>query len=224
MSDRSATASAGASPPTAPRAGLGLLAIFGSTLFQLSGIFMLSPLLLLLLKKADVSTTIAGLFAATSWLGVFLITPFAAQLTKRMGRRNALWLASGLPLVTAVGFLATDNLAVWFALELLASVAGGLRWVLAEAFIAEFAPRQHMGRYIGMYATMIGLTFVIGPSALAWVGADSPVAAGIAQTYELVHKGYDDWLQAKLGALRGDAAPSAPGDAAPAAPGQAPAP
>jgi MFS family permease len=165
--------------PTVPRASLGLLAIFGSTLFQLSGIFMLSPLLLLLLKKADVSTTVAGLFAATSWLGVFLITPFAAQLTRRMGRRNALWLASGLPLVTAVGFLVSDNLAVWFALELLASVAGGLRWVLAEAFIAEFAPRQHMGRYIGMYATMIGLTFVIGPSALAWVGTEGPVALWI---------------------------------------------
>ena len=165
--------------PAVPHARIGLLAIFGSTLFQLSGIFMLSPLLLLLLKKADVSTTIAGLFAATSWLGVFLITPFAAQLTRRLGRRNALWLASGLPLVTAVGFLLTDNLVAWFALELLASVAGGLRWVLAETFIAEFAPRQHMGRYIGMYATMIGLTFVIGPGALAWLGADSPWALWI---------------------------------------------
>ena len=30
----------------------GLLAIFGSTLFQLTGIFMLSPLLLLLLRRA----------------------------------------------------------------------------------------------------------------------------------------------------------------------------
>lgn len=43
-------------------------------------------------------------------------------------------------------------------------------------------------------------------------------------SYELVHKGYDDWLQAKLGALRGDAAPSASADAAPAAPGPATAP
>ena len=154
----------------------GLLAIFGSTLFQLTGIFMLSPLLLLLLRRADVSNTVAGLFAATSWLGIFIITPFASQLTRRIGRRRALWLASTVPLATALGFLLTTRLEIWFALELLASVAGGLRWVLAEAFIAEFTPPEQRGRYIGAYATMIGLTFVIGPALLAWLGAGSPYA------------------------------------------------
>lgn len=154
----------------------GLLAIFGSTLFQLTGIFMLSPLLLLLLHRAEVSNTVAGLFAATSWLGIFIITPFASQLTRRIGRRRALWLASTVPLATAFGFLLTTRLDVWFVLELLASVAGGLRWVLAEAFIAEFTPPDQRGRYIGAYATMIGLTFVMGPALLAWLGDGSPYA------------------------------------------------
>ena len=154
----------------------GLLAIFGSTLFQLTGIFMLSPLLLLLLRRDEVSNTVAGLFAATSWLGIFLITPFASKLTRRIGRRRALWLASTVPLATAFGFLLTTRLEVWFALELCASVAGGLRWVLAEAFIAEFTPPEQRGRYIGAYATMIGLTFVVGPALLAWLGDGSPYA------------------------------------------------
>jgi MFS family permease len=151
----------------------GLLSVFGSTLFQLSGIFMLSPLLLLLLKQAEVSTTVAGLFAATTWLGVFIVTPFASVVTHQLGRRPAMWLASTLPMVAALGFLLTDVLWVWFALELMAGVAGGLRWVLAEAFIAEFAPPGQTGRYIGAYATMVGLTFVIGPALLAWVGTDN---------------------------------------------------
>ena len=159
-----------------PKARMGLLAVFGSTLFQLSGIFMLSPLLLLMLKGADVSTTVAGLFAATTWLGIFVMTPFASLVTQRLGRRLAMWLASTLPLVAAAGFLLTDSLWVWFLLELIAGIAGGLRWVLAEAFIAEFAPPGQTGRYIGMYATMVGVTFVIGPSVLAWIGADSPHA------------------------------------------------
>src|SRR5450830_1305204 len=77
---------------------VGLLAVFGSTFFQLCGIFMLSPLLLLMLKGAQVSTTVAGLFAATTWLGVFIITPFASQLTRRIGRHQAMWLASSAPL------------------------------------------------------------------------------------------------------------------------------
>ena len=154
----------------------GVLAVFGSTLFQLSGIFMLSPLLLLLLKQAQVSTTVAGLFAATTWLGIFIVTPFASVITHTLGRRPTMWLASTLPMVAALGFLLTDVLWVWFALELMAGVAGGLRWVLAEAFIAEFAPPGKIGRYIGAYATMVGLTFVIGPALLAWVGPDNAQA------------------------------------------------
>jgi predicted MFS family arabinose efflux permease len=71
-------------PAPAKSAQRGLLSVFGSTLFQLSGIFMLSPLLLLMLKNAEVSTTVAGLFAATTWLGIFLITPFASLLTQKL--------------------------------------------------------------------------------------------------------------------------------------------
>ena len=163
-------------PPAPSRINWGLISVFGSTLFQLSGIFMLSPWLLLMLKEAQVSTTAAGFFAATTWLGVFVITPFASALTQKVGRRPAMWLASVVPLLAAIGFFATDILWVWFVLQLLAGIAGGLRWVLAEAFIAEFAPPEHIGKYIGTYATMVGLTFVIGPSALAWLGADSPYA------------------------------------------------
>ena len=163
----------------------GLLAIFGSTLFQLTGIFMLSPLLLLLLRHAEVSNTVAGLFAATSWLGIFIITPFASQLTRRIGRRRALWLASTVPLATALGFLLTTRLEIWFVLELCASVAGGLRWVLAESFIAEFTPPDQRGRYIGAYATMIGLTFVVGPALLAWMGDASPYALWVVIAFLL---------------------------------------
>ncbi len=163
-------------PGPIPGARIGLLSVFGSTLFQLSGIFMMSPLLLLMLKKAAVSTTVAGLFAATTWLGIFVITPFASQLTQKIGRRQTMWLASTMPVVAAAGFMLTDTLWVWFLLELAAGVTGGLRWVLAEAFIAEFAPPGQTGRYIGSYATMVGLTFVIGPALLAWVGTDNTLA------------------------------------------------
>ncbi|WP_296509387.1 MFS transporter [Rhodoferax sp.] len=163
--------------PAARRSpAMGLLAVFGSTLFQLSGVFMLSPLMLVLLKEREVSTTLAGLFAATTWLGIFIVTPFASALTQRWGRRQTMWFASGMPLLAAIGFLTTDHLGLWFALELLAGIAGGLRWVLAEAYIAEFSPPERLGRTMGMYATMVGMTFVIGPTLLAWAGSEGRTA------------------------------------------------
>ena len=163
-----------AAPP--PHARLGLWAIFGSTFFELVGYFMLLPLLLLRLKGADVSTTLAGLFAASGWVGVFVITPFASDITQRLGRRPTLWLAAAVPVVSTTGFLFTDWLPAWFVLDFIAGAASGLRWVLAEAVVAEFAPPQQRGRMVGLFETMVGTTFVIGPALLAWVGPQNPVA------------------------------------------------
>ncbi|MBT9551773.1 MAG: MFS transporter [Hydrogenophaga sp.] len=163
-----------AAPP--PHARLGLWAIFGSTFFELVGYFMLLPLLLLRLKGADVSTTLAGLFAASGWVGVFVITPFASAITQRLGRRPTLWLAAAVPVVSTTGFLFTDWLPAWFVLDFIAGAASGLRWVLAEAVVAEFAPPQQRGRMVGLFETMVGTTFVIGPALLAWVGPQNPLA------------------------------------------------
>lgn len=167
---------AAATHDPAPHARRGLVAVFGSTLFLLSGVFMLSPLTLLMLKRAEVSTTLAGLFAATTWLGTLVMTPFASRLARAVGRRRTMWLASTMPLLAALGFMLSSNLWLWFALQLLAGIANSLRWVLAEAFIAEFAPHGQTGRYIGSFTTLVGLTVVIGPALLAWVGADNAQA------------------------------------------------
>ena len=159
-----------------PHARLGLVAIFGSTFFELVGYFMLLPLLLLRLKDADVSTTLAGLFAASGWVGIFVITPFASAITQRLGRRPTLWLAAAVPVVSTTGFLFTDWLPAWFLFEFIAGAASGLRWVLAEAVVAEFAPPLQRGRMVGLFETMVGTTFVIGPALLAWVGPQDPLA------------------------------------------------
>jgi MFS family permease len=54
-------------------------------------------------------------------------------------------------------------------------MASGLRWVLAEAVVAEFAPPHQRGRMVGLFETMVGTTFVIGPALLALVGPTNPM-------------------------------------------------
>lgn len=157
-----------------PAASLGLAAIFGSTFFELVAHFMLMPLLLLRMKGADVSSTVAGLFAAAGWLGIFLMTPFASAIAHRMGQRPAMWAAATVLTVVAVAFSFTDNVAAWFALNLISGVAMALRWVLAEALIAEFCPPEQRGRYVGLFQTLVSMTFIAGPAALVWAGPESP--------------------------------------------------
>ena len=167
-------------------ARLGLFAIFASTFFELVGYFMLLPLLLLRLKGTEVSTTVAGLFAATGWAGIFLFTPFASWVTQRLGRRPTLWLSAAIPAVAAVGFAFTEALVLWFALQLLSGAASGLRWVLSEAVVAEFSPPGQRGRYVGIFETMVGATFVIGPAVLVWVGPGQPAAIWVVIGFMLV--------------------------------------
>ena len=173
----------GAGEPVAHTAGqarLGLVAIFGSTFFELVGYFMLTPLLLLRLKAGGESTALAGLFAASGWLGIFFMTPFASAITQRLGRRPTLWLAALIPVIATAGFTFTPLLWLWFVFKIAAGMASGLRWVLAEAIEAEFSPPGPRGRYVGIFETLVGVTFVVGPLLLAWVGAQSDAALWIA--------------------------------------------
>lgn len=165
-----------ATPPPPALARRGLWAIFSATFFELVGYFMLMPLLLLRLKDGGVSTSLAGLFAASGWVGIFVVTPFASAITQRLGRRPTLWLSALIPVIATTGFLFTDSLAAWFVFEFVAGLASGLRWVLAEAVVAEFAPPHQRGRMVGLFETMVGTTFVIGPALLALVGPASPAA------------------------------------------------
>ena len=171
-------APASIAPP--PKAALGLAGIFGSAFLQLMGYFMLMPWLLLQIKGADVSTTVAGLFAATGWVAIFLFTPFSSWVVRWMGRRRALWVGAAIPTLSCVGFALTDSLALWFLLALVEGASSGLRWVLAEAVVAEFSTERTRGRNVGLFETMVGATFVLGPALLVAVGSTSPMAVWVA--------------------------------------------
>lgn len=150
---------------------LGLLSVFISTFFILVGVLMLGPLLLFLLKQRGVSNSLSGAFAATGMLGVLLVTPFVSWLTHHIGKKYTMVLSAALPSLAVLGILSNDSILLWFILELLAGMAGGIRWVLAESIIAELAPTTQRGKYIGIFETMVGSTFFIGPTVLALLEA-----------------------------------------------------
>ncbi|MDO8249236.1 MAG: MFS transporter [Rhodoferax sp.] len=63
-------------------------------------------------------------------------------------------------------------------------------WVLAEAIVAEFCPPGQRGRYVGIFETMVGCTYVIGPATLVWVGADSPHAVWVVIAFFTIALGW----------------------------------
>jgi MFS family permease len=167
-------------PATKPSARVGLSALFASTYLELVGVFMLLPLNLLRLKDAGLDTATAGLFAATGYAGIFLFTPFASTITARLGRKNALWVSALICIATGLVFALSPWIATWFVAQAIAGMAGGLRWVLAEALVAEFSPPGKRGVYVGIFETLVGMTFIVSPILLAWIGPQSPVALWVA--------------------------------------------
>jgi MFS family permease len=151
-----------------------LFAIFSSTFLQLAAGFMLMPWLLYRLNEQGVSVAVSGALAASSWIGILLIAPVAGRWVQRVGRQRSLWIASLMSTVATAGILVTPQLEWWFALVLLESFSAGLRWVVGEALVVELAPSGQCGRCVGLYETLVGSTFFVGPVLLNLLGTDSP--------------------------------------------------
>jgi MFS family permease len=157
-------------------AARGLVAMFVSTFLELTGFFMFGPLLLFMLKERGLETAAIGLFGAALWAGILLGTPFAAAWVRRLGSRGALLLSVVVPLLAMTGIALTQALWAWAVLYFIAGLAAALRWIVAEATVAELAPAHRRGRIVGAFETMVGVTFVVGPALLAAVGTSGPRA------------------------------------------------
>lgn len=156
-----------AAAPPVRGARRGLIALFGATFLELCGLFMYSPLLQLTLAERGVPAATIGLFSSAQWLGMALATPFTAAWVRRLGARKALLLSALVPFVAVSLMNLSEQVPVWAALYLAAGMAGSLRWIVAEAMVAELAPAARRGRIVGLFETMVGLTFVTGPALLS---------------------------------------------------------
>ena len=164
-----------------------LVALFAATFAELAGLFMFGPLMLLTLKARGLDTAAIGAFAALQWAGLLAATPFASAWVQRLGPRRALLVSGAVPLVTVTGMVATYQwqgmLWLWAGLYFIGGLASALRWILAEATVAELAPAERRGRVMGLFAMMIGLTFMAGPallSALLAAGIELAAAGWVA--------------------------------------------
>jgi len=150
----------------------GLAAVFAATCLGLVALFMFFPLLLFTLKGRGWPDAWVGGVAATEWLGLALGTPFVAAWVRRMGLRRAFLVSGVVPFVAYLAITLTPWPALWALLILVSGIAGSMRWIVAEASVAELAGAATRGRVVGLFGTMISLTYIAGPALLAWVGTE----------------------------------------------------
>ncbi|MFK7964167.1 MAG: MFS transporter [Burkholderiaceae bacterium] len=160
-----------------------MVAVIGSTFIALVGQFMLTPWIVFQLEAQGYAASTIGWFSTATWLGLLLTTPFASQLVVLIGQRTALLLSLGVPLLTAVGIALTDTPLFWAAMMFLSGTAMAVRWIVAEACIAEIAPPERRGRLVSLYQCLLSVSFILAPVLLAWLQPANPNVPSIAALF-----------------------------------------
>jgi MFS family permease len=120
---------------------------------------------LALQATADGRSALAvGLLASVMWGGILLGSTQAHAAVQRAGHGRVF--VSG----TAVSALALASLplhgqfAGWLAALFVLGVSAGLVWVAGESWLAEAAPPERRGLFVGLFETAVGLGLMAGPA------------------------------------------------------------
>lgn len=112
-----------------------------------------------------------GLLATAMWCGILLASHHAHSWVARAGHARvfvgATLLANGAIVTMALHAAYPGWLAGAFALGL----GGGLVWVAGESWLAEAAPADRRGVWVGFFETAVGLGMMAGPAVVPLAGA-----------------------------------------------------
>lgn len=115
------------------------------------------------------SATAVGFVATLMWLGIFCGSLLASHVTPRFGR-EPVFRRSVRALVGCFGLIAlAQGYWPWALLGWLLGVVVGVIWVTGEAWLAEIAPPDRRGFYVGLFETCVGIGMMTGPVLLALI-------------------------------------------------------
>jgi MFS family permease len=145
-------------------AAIATVAVFGI------GIGFAAPLFSLLLEARGTETSLTGLNAAFSYVGVIVGPICTPALVRRLGIRRFLLACLGLDIGFFLAMKVFDGLEAWFALRLALGLVGSSIFTATEAWINLLAGDAARGRIIGVYAAALAAGFGLGPLLLALSG------------------------------------------------------
>lgn len=112
-----------------------------------------------------------GLLATAMWSGILLASARAHTWVKRAGYAP-LFVGATLGATGAIVSMALHQVyAGWLAGAFVLGFGGGLVWVAGESWLAEAAPADRRGLWVGLFETSVGLGLMAGPAVLPLAGA-----------------------------------------------------
>jgi MFS family permease len=127
-------------------------------------------LLPLLMEVQHIPAWIIGLNTAMGPIGILLAGPILPRIISHLGPKRVAYIAVGFIIVALAIFKSVPSLYVWFPLRFALGIATGALFTISEAWILIFAGSGSRGRVMGVYTSVMAITFSIGPFALPFTG------------------------------------------------------
>jgi MFS family permease len=129
-------------------------------------------LLPLLMEHQHIPARIIGLNTAMGPLGVLLVGPILPDIIDWVGPKRMAYCAVAFIMTALIIFRLTPSLYVWFPLRFLCGIAIGALFTIRKAWILTFAGRGNRGRIMGIYTSVMAISFSFGPFMLPCTGID----------------------------------------------------
>lgn len=122
-----------------------------------------------------------GLNSAMGPIGILLAGPFLPRIIGRVGTRRMVLIIIGV-LVVSLAAISSLPVWMWFPLRFVFGLSTGSLFVVSEAWILSAATSENRGRVMGIYTSLLSVTFATGPLILPWTGIEGflPWGIGIA--------------------------------------------
>lgn len=132
---------------------------------------LILQLMPLLMDRAGYPAWLTGVNAAMGPIGILVAGPFLPRIIGNLGTRRAALLLVAM-MVATLALIAVSPVWMWFPLRFLFGMASGALFIVSEAWVLTFSGDEARGRVMGIYTSMLAITFAVGPLIVPWTGID----------------------------------------------------
>lgn len=129
--------------------------------------FQLQPLIL---EGLGFPAWLIGINAAMGPLGILLAGPFLPAAVAHFGGKRMASLAIVMIAICLTAMALLQPLYWWFVARFFMGMAIGTLFTVSETWMLTIATDENRGRIMGIYTSMLSVTFAIGPMILPFTG------------------------------------------------------
>jgi len=156
----------------------------GSVALMMTGLGIIIPIFARRFEAMGGGVQALGLMTMSFALAQFVAAPFMGSLADRYGRRPFVLLALGAFAAANVGFLLASSITAFTIIRTLEGALSAGLYPAAMGIVADVAPKEERGRWIGVVMAGYGAGFILGPVLggllYDWLGFAAPFLASAA--------------------------------------------